>query len=127
MAATDNLALRDDRSQRTRRLSSMEATRADLFGGPTVVVPPRHLMARSEAFETAQSIELAKSHLDESTSEEASPTGSPVLRPVSTTITDKYAFAFDIDGVLVRGGKAIDEAVKAMKVLNGDNEFGIKV
>ncbi|EED14389.1 phosphatidyl synthase [Talaromyces stipitatus ATCC 10500] len=124
-------------SQRTRRLSSMSATRADLFSGPTVLVPPKHLMAKpSDAFETAQSIELAKRHLDESTtsSEEATPaSGSPVLKAVPTTdspacsITDKYAFAFDIDGVLIRGGRVIPEAIEAMKVLNGENEFGIKV
>ncbi len=30
-------------------------------------------------------------------------------------------------GVLIRGGKPIPEAVKAMEVLNGLNEFGIKV
>ena len=123
--------------QRTRRLSSMSATRADLFSGPTVLVPPQHLMAKpSDAFETAQSIELAKRHLDESTSssEEATPaSGSPVLKAVpssqtaASSITDKYAFAFDIDGVLIRGGKVIPEAVEAMKVLNGENEFGIKV
>lgn len=123
-------------SQRTRRLSSMSATRADLFSGPTVLVPPKHLMAKSDAFETAQSIELAKKHLEESTSssEEATPTsGSPVLKAVPTTqnsassITDKYAFAFDIDGVLIRGGRVIPEAIEAMKVLNGENEFGVKV
>ncbi|KAF4995136.1 hypothetical protein F66182_16410 [Fusarium sp. NRRL 66182] len=122
-------------SQRTRRLSSMSATRADLFTGPTVLVPPKHLMAKSDAFETAQSIELAKRHLDESasSSEEATPaSGSPVLKAVSTqnsasSITDKYAFAFDIDGVLIRGGRVIPEAIEAMKVLNGENEFGVKV
>ena len=124
-------------SQRTRRLSSMSATRADLFSGPTVLVPPKHLMAKpSDAFETAQSIELAKKHLEESTSssEEATPTsGSPVLKAVPTqnssasSITDKYAFAFDIDGVLIRGGRVIPEAIEAMKVLNGENEFGVRV
>ncbi|KAF3385891.1 hypothetical protein DPV78_012467 [Talaromyces pinophilus] len=123
-------------SQRTRRLSSMSATRADLFSGPTVLVPPKHLMAKpSDAFETAQSIELAKKHLEESTSssEEATPaSGSPVLKAVPTqnsasSITDKYAFAFDIDGVLIRGGRVIPEAIEAMKVLNGENEFGVRV
>ncbi|KAL1979771.1 hypothetical protein VTN96DRAFT_5223 [Rasamsonia emersonii] len=133
MATTDNLVAGDESQQRTRRLSSMDASRADLYSGPTVVVPPKHLMAASHAFETAQSLEMAKVHLDESpSSEEASPrTGSPVIRPVSgrttTTVTDKYAFAFDIDGVLIRGGQAIPEAIEAMKVLNGDNQFGIKV
>lgn len=124
-------------SQRTRRLSSMSANRVDLFSGPTVLVPPQRLMAKSSnAFETAQSIELAKRHLDEnaSSSEEATPeSGSPILKAVpaqdaaATQIIDKYAFAFDIDGVLIRGGRVIPEAIEAMKVLNGENEFGVKV
>jgi ribonucleotide monophosphatase NagD (HAD superfamily) len=42
-------------------------------------------------------------------------------------VTDKFAFAFDIDGVLIRGGRPIPEAVEAMKVLNGKNPHGIKM
>lgn len=42
-------------------------------------------------------------------------------------VADNFAFAFDIDGVLIRGGKPIPEAVEAMKVLNGENEWGVKV
>jgi len=42
-------------------------------------------------------------------------------------VADDFAFAFDIDGVLIRGGRPIPEAIEAMKVLNGENEFGIKV
>jgi hypothetical protein len=74
-------------------------------------------------------MELAKAHLEDTSSEEATPaTGSPVLRPAAPcAITDKYAFAFDIDGVLIRGGRAIPEAVEAMQMLNGENEFGVKV
>jgi HAD superfamily hydrolase (TIGR01456 family) len=134
MAEAENYLVPE--SQRTRRLSSFSATRADLFSGPTVLVPPKHLMAEPNgAHVTAESIELAKKHLEDSatSSEEATPaSGSPVLKAVSTqnsasSITDKYAFAFDIDGVLIRGGRVIPEAIEAMKVLNGENEFGIKV
>ncbi|KAH8695564.1 phosphatidyl synthase [Talaromyces proteolyticus] len=132
MATTKNLSV--PQPQLTRRVSSEEAHRVDLFGGPTVVVPPKHLMAGGEGFTTAEAIELAKRHLEESSSsEEASPlTGSPVLgattaSTTSSATTDKYAFAFDIDGVLIRGGKAIPEAVEAMRVLNGENEYGIRV
>lgn len=50
--------------------------------------------------------------------------GSPV-GPLS--VADSFVFAFDIDGVLVRGGKAIPEAIQAMRVLNGENEYGIHV
>ncbi|KAK5629168.1 hypothetical protein RRF57_004883 [Xylaria bambusicola] len=42
-------------------------------------------------------------------------------------VADSFAFAFDIDGVLVRGGRPIPEAVEAMKVLNGKNKYGIKM
>ena len=37
------------------------------------------------------------------------------------------AFAFDIDGVLVHGTEPINEAKEALKMLNGDNELGIKI
>ncbi|KAI5462725.1 HAD-like domain-containing protein [Mariannaea sp. PMI_226] len=52
---------------------------------------------------------------------------SPVSPPSGQLVADEFVFAFDIDGVLVRGGRAIPEAIKAMRVLNGENEFGIKV
>ncbi|KAI8973249.1 HAD-like domain-containing protein [Mycotypha africana] len=35
--------------------------------------------------------------------------------------TTNYAFAFDIDGVLIKGKKPIPEATRALKLLNGDN------
>ena len=50
--------------------------------------------------------------------------GSPVT---PSSVADSFVFAFDIDGVLVRGGKVIPEAIQAMKVLNGDNEYGIQM
>lgn len=52
--------------------------------------------------------------------------GSP-LTPADTPSADSFAFAFDIDGVLIRGGRPIPEAIEAMKVLNGENEYGMKV
>jgi hypothetical protein len=106
----------------TRRLSSMEATRENIKMGPTVVVPPQHLMAPSGASEVASEMESARHHL-----ESVGTPLSPVRTPIETTVTDKYAFAFDIDGVLIRGGRPIPEAVEAMKMLNGQNEYGIKV
>lgn len=89
---------------------------------PTVVVPPKHLMAPSDAHETAAAMEMARHQL-----EDYSSPMSPPTTPPETTVTDKYAFAFDIDGVLIRGGRPIPEAVEAMKVLNGQNQWGIKV
>ncbi|KAH7324488.1 phosphatidyl synthase [Stachybotrys elegans] len=47
--------------------------------------------------------------------------------PSQQPVADSFVYAFDIDGVLVRGGKAIPEAIQAMKVLNGENEYGIRV
>ncbi|KAK4636015.1 hypothetical protein CLAFUW4_00318 [Fulvia fulva] len=106
-----------------RRLSSQDATLNSLnLRSPTVVVPPKHLMAPSDAHETAAAFEMARHEL-----EDANGPASPLATPPETTVTDKFAFAFDIDGVLIRGGRPIPEAVEAMQVLNGKNEFGIKV
>jgi hypothetical protein len=52
---------------------------------------------------------------------------SPATNAKDTFVADSFVYAFDIDGVLVRGGKAIPEAIEAMNVLNGKNEYGIKV
>ena len=38
-----------------------------------------------------------------------------------------YAFCFDIDGVILRGPNTIPEAVEAIKMLNGENKYKIKV
>ena len=37
------------------------------------------------------------------------------------------AFAFDIDGVLAHGNEPIEEAKEVLRILNGDNELGIKI
>ncbi|KAF2102479.1 phosphatidyl synthase [Rhizodiscina lignyota] len=105
-----------------RRLSSEEASRRDLTQGPTVVVPPKHLMAKSDAHEVAESMEIARHELDEMRSAQTTPESV-----AESIVTDKFAFAFDIDGVLIRGGKVIPAAVEAMKMLNGENDYGIKV
>lgn len=52
---------------------------------------------------------------------------SPLSPPLDQAVADSFVFAFDIDGVLVRGGKAIPEAIEAMKVLNGENEYGVQM
>lgn len=56
---------------------------------------------------------------------------SPLTEPASPLpeleVADEFAFAFDIDGVLVRGGRPIPEAIEAMKVLNGENEYGVRM
>ena len=123
----------------------MKAERSDLFsGGPTLLAPEEEMEVPGEAHETALAMEMAKHHLQEVTSGTVSPSSdatSSISTP-STTVTtpdggdeetgalrttDKYAFAFDIDGVLIRGGQVIPEAIEAMKVLNGQNEYRTKV
>ncbi|KAL1614085.1 hypothetical protein SLS54_010016 [Diplodia seriata] len=114
--------LQPPRPRVIRRISHEEATRKDLQErqGPTVVVPPAHLMASSSAHEVAAAMDQARQGIDRSS------TSTPETPP-ETIVTDKFAYAFDIDGVLIRGGKVIPEAVEAMKMLNGENEYGIKV
>jgi hypothetical protein len=72
-----------------RRLSASEATSVNIQMGPTVVVPPQHLMAPSNASEIASAFETARHHLDA-----AATPGSPGYTPPETSVTDKYAFAF---------------------------------
>lgn len=38
-----------------------------------------------------------------------------------------YAFGFDIDGVIVKGPETIQQAKEALKMLNGENPYSIKV
>lgn len=121
--ALTELAVPQDKKT-VRRLSSAMAKSPKLNVGPTIVVPPKHIGMPGEAHETAAALELAKHKLarQDATGQFSEPTTPP-----ETDVTDSYAFAFDIDGVLVRGGKAIPEAIEAMKVLNGQNELGIKM
>jgi hypothetical protein len=112
-----------------RRLSSATARPVDLYAGNVTVAPSHQLSRPSDAHETALALERAKSHLAEE-SGESTPDGSagaatPEEGGLKTT--DAYAFAFDIDGVLIRGGEVIPEAIQAIKMLNGDNEYNIKV
>jgi hypothetical protein len=119
-------------SSQLRRLSSKTAQREDLFSHPAVVAPPVHMENPSNAHETALAMEMAKHRLfDESGS--STPTNSTNSTAATTPdpdqipTTDKYAFAFDIDGVLIRGGEVMPESIEAMKVLNGQNEHNVKV
>lgn len=108
-----------------KRMSSHDAKFEEMKGVPTVVVPPEKLAeANSSAHKTAAAMEKAKFRLEEDADVSS---GSVTPDEDDLETTDKYAFAFDIDGVLIRGGEPIPEAVEAMKVLNGANEFGIKM
>ena len=108
-----------------RRHSSATASLEDLNLGPSVVVPPKHMDSPSDAHETAAAMEMAKRRLEKVMASEGG-ISTPTTPPVTST-TDRFAYAFDIDGVLIRGGKVIPQAVEAMKILNGQNDFGIKV
>lgn len=115
-----------------RRLSSATARPVDLYAGNVTVAPSGQLSRPSDAHETALALERAKSHLAEGSPEslpESSPDTAGVATPEEGTLktTGAYAFAFDIDGVLIKGGEVIPEAIQAMKMLNGDNEYDIKV
>ncbi|CAD6499455.1 BgTH12-03571 [Blumeria graminis f. sp. triticale] len=121
-----------------RRLSSMTATEKQIKeGGPVVIVPERLMedtrIQSQNGF--AASMESARNELaalnleyydSPPSSGSSSLTGSPKNRANLAT-ADSFAFAFDIDGVLVRGGRPIPAAIEAMKVLNGENEYGIKI
>lgn len=66
--------------------------------------------------------ELASS----SSSDSIASIGTPISPP-DDNVAESFVFAFDIDGVLVRGGEPIPEAIEAMKALDGENEYGIQV
>jgi hypothetical protein len=86
---------------------------------------------------------LSSVHYPEGSDASGRPTrpGMPPIQPtrallasqVQTIETEKVkkaknmAFAFDIDGVLVHGDRLIPEGRKALEILNGENELGIKI
>jgi hypothetical protein len=138
MARSSSLALPTGRPG-LRRLSSMTATEREIReGGPVVVVPERMMRQRAQShhegfaasMETARNeltaIDLEEEALLSSISSSPETPGSP-LTPADIPTTDSFAYAFDIDGVLIRGGKPIPEALEAFKMLNGENEYGMKV
>lgn len=116
-----------------RRLSARDVQQRDLaFGKTAAVVIPESLIERlngegssedDEDDNVAFTMEHARQELE----------GIAIVSPEDnvprkkTKVTDHYAFAFDIDGVLIRGGEPIPEAIEAMRMLNGKNSHGIKV
>lgn len=105
----------------------MSTTKSDLYSGPAIVAPPQFMDQPSNAHGTALAMEMAKHHLADE--DALTPPGSRPQTPEEGTqpTTDRFAFAFDIDGVLIRGGEVIPEAIQAMKLLNGQNTYNIKV
>jgi HAD superfamily hydrolase (TIGR01456 family) len=49
------------------------------------------------------------------------------VRSDAVKVVKDLIFAFDIDGVLVHGDRLIGEGKRALEILNGDNELGIKI
>ncbi|KAI1505645.1 HAD-superfamily hydrolase [Biscogniauxia marginata] len=91
------------RSKRQSRLSSVHRAE-DVNGRPTrpgmpAIQPTREILASQ-----VQTIEVKK-----------------------VKKAKNMAFAFDIDGVLVHGDRLIPEGKRALDILNGDNELGIKI
>ncbi|KAJ5582486.1 hypothetical protein N7535_001106 [Penicillium sp. DV-2018c] len=111
----------------TCRHDSMDAARAALYRGPNVAVPPKHLMASTSDHITKLSDMTQNHHQEEVSSEEDyTPIHTPMPDPPMVT-SDDFALAFDIDGVLIKGGHPIPEAVDAMRYINGENPYGVKV
>src|SRR4051794_1944123 len=106
-----------------RRLSSADARRCDLYSGPIVIAPPENMKAPCDADGTATRLERARRSIDETAADGATP---EVERPDRSS-TDKFAIAFDIDGVLLKGGKPLPASIGAMKYINGDNPYGVKM
>ncbi|KAI1258810.1 HAD-superfamily hydrolase [Xylariaceae sp. FL1019] len=91
------------RSKRQSRLSSVHNAET-AFGRPTrpgmpPIQPTREILVSQVQEVEAKKVKLAKN----------------------------MAFAFDIDGVLVHGDRLIPEGQRALEILNGDNELGIKI
>ena len=112
-----------------RRLSNATAEKADLYSVPAIVFPPSGMDFPTNDEETAHDLELAKHHLAVDPNNLTPPpsTGAATPEPGQLPTTDNYAYAFDIDGVLIRGGEVIPEAIEAIKMLNGHNQYNIKV
>ena len=92
------------RSKRQSRLSSVHYPSDQDGGRPTrpgmpAIQPTRALLASQVQSMSVEKVKKAKN----------------------------MAFAFDIDGVLVHGDRLIPEGQRALEVLNGDNELGIKI
>lgn len=110
------------------QVPGLDIRRTDLPTGPNVVVPPKDLIPPTDPEISAIEREMAKQRPQENEPSGENPVAnaSPIAKqPVATA--DEFAFAFDIDGVLMKGGQPIPEAVDALKYINGENPYGVKV
>ncbi|KAF4123031.1 to phosphatidyl synthase [Geosmithia morbida] len=76
----------------------------------------------SDSHETAESKAQALSQHRDSIAK-----GIDIASEKGKAAAEGFVFAFDIDGVLVRGGEPIPEAIEAMKMLDGENEWNVAV
>lgn len=115
-------------AHRVRRLSNFDAA-TNPYGGLNLMLPPKSLMSPRQDLPLNSPVHLADPRLDEQLKSSGTDlsTERALMTPSIVTTSDDFALAFDIDGVLVRGGKAIPEAVEAMKYINGANPYGIRV
>ncbi|KAJ5294557.1 hypothetical protein PENANT_c006G09512 [Penicillium antarcticum] len=122
------MATSDGYAKKVCRLDSLDAAQSDLYGGPNVVLPPKHLMASTSDHISNHSNMISKTRPEEEVSSEddCSNIPTPMSNPPAVT-SDDFALAFDIDGVLIKGGKPIPAAVDAMRYINGENPYGVKV
>jgi len=93
---TQNRLLSPGSRPAVRRVSSATARFEDLQLGPSVIIPPEHMEKPSNAHEIAAAMEMAKHRMAELGSSDSG-LSSPEIPP-ETTVTDAYAYAFDIDG-----------------------------
>jgi hypothetical protein len=107
----------------SRRISSM------VFAFPGVVAPPAHQDQPSDVHETALAMEITKHRLAED-----SGASTPIMYTATTSpepdqilTTENYAFTFDINDVLIRDGEVLSEIIEAIKLLNEQNKFNIKM
>ena len=80
------------------------------------MAPDTDPASKSGAHEVAAAMEMARRHIEGLTTTELR-----TREPDQTRIVSSYAFAFDIDGVLIKGGEPIPQAVQAMRMLNGES------
>jgi hypothetical protein len=109
-------------------VDELESARTDLAYKLSTGLSPTDTPAESPSTSSSESAPALSPTTSATPSTPPSAPISPSNVPVNEDlVADSFAFAFDIDGVLIRGGRAIPEAIEAMQVLNGKNEYGIKM
>ncbi|KAI1121948.1 HAD-superfamily hydrolase [Nemania abortiva] len=88
---------------------------------------------RRSRLSSSYTVDDADGHLTRPGMPPIQPTRDILASQIQTIEAEKVkkaknmAFAFDIDGVLVHGDLLIPEGKRALEILNGDNELGMKI